>query len=317
MTEASALVGDIGGTNARFALVRSGVACNYAAFGCAGYPSLSAAVNAYLHAQGLTRAPPVAALAVAAPIDAEPIRMTNSHWEISRADLLRDFAFTALHVENDFAALARSIPRLAAGDSLTLGPRAPTRAGPMGVLGPGTGLGTAALVPGAEGWTVICGEGGHVTLAAESDAEWALLGRLRARYGHVSAERVLSGAGLAELHRCIAPADRGLATPAEVIAAARAGNGDAQRALEFFFAWLGAVAGNLALTLGASGGVFLGGGILPRVRAELLDSPFRDRFVAKGRFTGYLDRIGTALIVHPHPTLLGLLAALEPPSLPP
>jgi len=320
----ASLLADVGGTNVRFAVTGADGAApgESVSWPCARFAGLAEAVRAYLAVMGqsgqtLRRA----AFAVAAPIDAEPIRLTNSGWTLDRRELQREFGFEQLFVANDYAALARALPTLSAADLKLLGDVAPPLPRlAMAVLGPGTGLGVAGLVPAASGWSVVAGEGGHATLAAADDYEAAVIAAARRQFPHVSAERLLSGTGLPFLWRAVAAVDG--VTPAEALAPeviTRLGvaSSDAQcrRTVDLFFALLGSFAGNVALTFGARGGVFISGGIVPQLADFAERSAFRQRFQAKGRFEDYLRAIPTAVIVAQGVALRGLAHLLaETPS---
>ncbi|MBV9756421.1 MAG: glucokinase, partial [Alphaproteobacteria bacterium] len=215
-----------------------------------------------------------------------------------------------LLVLNDFAAASMAIPFFTAADLMPIGGGPAVAGGPIVMVGPGTGLGMATLVPAAGGWMQLASEGGHATMAAADDEESRILDLLRGWHGHVSAERVLSGQGLTHLYEAIchlagqAPGSR---EPADITAGGLAGSDPAAaRALDLFCAMLGTVAGNLALTLCATGGTYLAGGILPRFKERLAASAFRQRFEAKGRLAAYLATIPTWLVTHQFPAFLGL-----------
>ncbi len=309
------LLGDIGGTNARFCLY-GGEATGL--FGeqvlpTAQFAGPDEAVRAYLQAHPGQR-PVRAALAVAAPVAGDEVRLTNEHWHFSISQLRQALNLQQLMVINDFAAQALSIPALAPEHAAAIGDGSPG-AGTIGVLGPGTGLGVAGLLQVQGRWIAIPGEGGHVTLAATDSRQETVVAFLRQRYGHVSAERVLSGQGLVILYQALCELGGEAAlplTPAEVTG--RAGQGSCPvcaEALDLFFQFLGGVAGDLALTLGATGGIYLAGGILPRLLGPLRASRFRDCFTAKGRFRDYLRIIPTRVVVHPQPAFLGLVYRLH------
>lgn len=312
------LLADIGGTNARFASQASAQAplTDVATYLCKEHESLQAAIRTYLGAHGKS-SPRGCAIAIANPISGDTVRMTNHHWSFSISDLRRELGVERLTVINDFTALAWSLPALSVADLRQVGGGESVAGGARAVLGPGTGLGVSGLFTATSGGLVpISGEGGHVTLAAGDDREAAVLRCLRQRYGHVSAERALSGQGLVNLYEaaCVladsAPAELG---PAEVVARARGGSDAAcVTALELFCSFLGSVAGDLALTLGARGGVYIGGGVVPRLLAEIERSSFRERFEGKGRFRGYLAAIPTFIIdATVSPALLGAARALD------
>ncbi|MCK6369842.1 MAG: glucokinase, partial [Gammaproteobacteria bacterium] len=250
--------------------------------------------------------PRLAALAVAAPIRSDTVQMINLDWRFSRSRLQRELGVERLHVLNDFAALAWALPSLGSGDLLQVGPGAGAAGYPKVVLGPGTGLGVASLVALDHGWHALAGEGGHVTLPAQDEREARIIELARQRFGHCSAERLLSGAGLTFLHEAL---HGGPPLAAEEIGSlVEQDDGAAAETLEMFCALLGTVAGNVALTLGAFGGVYVGGGIVPRYAQRFARSGFRARFEAKGRYSDYMRGIPTWLIQAPLPALRGLLA---------
>lgn len=309
------LLADIGGTNARFALLQDGIIVNEARFRVADHAGALEAVRAFLEPLGEATRPCLAALAFAGPIEAETARLTNGAWRVSAAELRAAFGLEAVRLVNDFAAIAWALPKLAEVDLAIVGGGRPVEGAPLAVIGPGTGLGVAGFIPGSPRPTVLTTEGGHVTMAPADTRESAILDHLRDRFGHVSAERVLSGEGLENLYRAAAAVD-GIAVPtrrdAEILERALAGDCPASAAaLDCFCDMLGTVAGNLALTLGALGGVYIAGGIVPRFVEHLAASRFRERFEAKGRFRPYLARIPTYVVVHPEPAFLGLMNLLE------
>ncbi len=313
------LLGDVGGTNARFgwqdgdgAPLRDIVAVPTAA-----HPSLAAALADYL--RGLGRAaPPSCAIGIANPITGDRVQMTNSHWSFSIEAVRRELGFERLVVINDFTALALALPDLPPGDLRQLGGGAAVAGAPLALIGPGTGLGVSGLLPGQEPgrWIALQGEGGHVTLAAGNAREAAVLQVLRERFGHASAERAVSGQGLEALHAALVvlagtPGAAPLAA-VEISRRALAGTEPAcVEALDLFCAFLGNVAGNLALTLGARGGVYIGGGIVPRLGDAFTRSRFRECFEDKGRFRAYLEPIPVYVIqAEVSPALLGAARAL-------
>jgi len=244
--------------------------------------------------------------------------MTNHHWAFSIRALRNRFGWSRLEVLNDFTALALALPGLTPNQLRQVGGGQPLPGGAIGLLGPGTGLGVSGLLPdGRGGWVPLQGEGGHVSLAAATPREQAVVQRLAARHGHASAERAISGAGLVDLHQALCELDGVVLeqpwTPAAISQAGRDGSdAHAQEALQLLCAFLGSVAGNLALTLGAKGGVYLGGGIVPRLGAWFDASPFRERFEAKGRFKAYLQDIPVWVIAADvSPALAGAACALD------
>lgn len=309
------LVGDVGGTNARFALETTpGNFAQLQVLPCAGFPSLEAALSRYLADVGN----PVlrhGAIAIANPVDGDELRMTNHPWRFSISAVRAAFGFEQLLVVNDFEALAMSLPGLARDQRVRIGEAGVERDGVKGLLGPGTGLGVAYLVPTASGWQPQPCEGGHVSLAVDSRREGEVLELVRAEFGHVSAERLLSGIGIPLLYRCLRELD-GLPAEEALEAAEVARRAEAKHCpaavetFQLFSAMLGGVAGNLALTLGSQGGIYVGGGIVPRLGALFDQALFRRRFEAKGRFKDYLGAIPTYLITAPYPALSGCAALL-------
>lgn len=311
------LLGDIGGTNARWAWqARPGAAIqDVSVRQCAANASLHESAEAYLAEKRHAR-PAWVGIGIATPVTSDRVVMTNHTWGFSIAELKQALGAERCLVINDFTALAMSLTALAPGDLRQIGSGTFVPGAPMALLGAGTGLGVSGLVPQAAGrWSAISGEGGHVTLAATDDHEAAILAVLRQRFGHVSAERVLSGAGLVNLYGALCnlngTAERAL-SPSDVTDAALDGS-DAlcAQAVQRFTAFLGNTAGNLALTLGAHGGVFVGGGIVPRLGEHFDGALFRRHFEAKGRFADYLKVITTHVITAPAPALLGASTALD------
>lgn len=314
------LLADVGGTNARFAW-QSGAGAPIEApiaLPTADHPTLADAMRAYLARSGRT-APGECAIAIATAVLGDHVRMTNHAWSFSIAALQAEFGFERLRVLNDFTALALALPSLAAHERRQLGGGEPVPRTAIGLIGPGTGLGVSGLIPdGRGGWIPLEGEGGHVTLPARTDRERAVLRIIGARYGHPSAERAVSGAGLVDLHLALCqidgepPGDRDAAA---ITASALAGDDSlCAEAVELFCAFLGTAAGNLALTLGARGGVYIGGGIVPRLGPLLDRSPFRTRFDSKGRFAPMLSAIPVYVIqADESPAFRGAARALDTP----
>jgi glucokinase len=319
------LLADIGGTHVRFALADrpGGEPACIDVLDTAEHPDLATAAESYLAEVGRERrAPPAsAALAIAAPAAEArrgPVRLTNSAFVIDAAALGPRLGLSALWVVNDFEALAWAVPTLEAADLDRIGPVAPSMDANVAVIGPGTGMGCAGMVRNRTGWHAVAGEGGHVTLAARTALEREVLAAAAVRADHVSAERLLSGTGLPLLYHAVAmvrgdeAAKRPAPAPATITSSANAGTDALSvEVMSLFCSLLGGFAGNVALTFGATGGVVIGGGILTHVRDFLERSEFRRRFEDKGRFAGYLERIGTALITREQPALGGLVYALQ------
>ena len=305
------LVGDIGGTNARFALYRSGAGLiRIGTSRVAAHGSLGAAIRAYLG--GLGETPPAgAALAVAAPVTGAAVRFTNSPWSFEIPALKAELGLDRLDVLNDAAALALGATALRPPEVEQVGGDSRPRDAVKVIVAPGTGLGIGAALPGPDGWRAVAGEGGHAALAAESDAQAEAIQVLRHRFGRASAERALSGPGLENLYAAAAGLDGGPdATPtAEQIVHRLAGperHAHAAAARDLFGDFLGQVAGDLALSFGARGGVYLAGGALGALWPHLDKRRLRQRFEAKGRFRAYLAAVPLYLMRHPEPALLGL-----------
>ncbi len=314
------VLGDVGGTNARFAWqsARGAEIVARASYPCAQYESLEAVLRHYLGEHGF-EAPQHAAIGIANPVQGDWVQMTNRAWHFSTEALRRALGLKRLRMLNDFAALALSLPTLKPHELRAVGGGEPGPQAPMALLGPGTGLGVSGLIYDETGRDmVISGEGGHVSLAASDDEEESILACLRRQFGHVSAERVLSGPGLENLHRAWAQAHGQSVEKlsAAVISQRALAESDPPcvAALDIFLALLGGFAGNLALTFGASGGVYIGGGIVPRLGARIEHSRFRERFEAKGRFGAYLSRILVHVIDSADsPALRGAARALDRP----
>lgn len=299
------LVADLGGTNARFALADgSGALQDVKTYPSRSFAGMAQAVQAYLARSGA--APERAAIAVAGPVKDNAIRLTNLGWSFAASDL----GIARVTLINDFEAIALSLRHLAGGDLVTIGPELSAQ-GTIAIVGPGTGFGVGGCVPVGGDVVPLVTEGGHAGFAPHDDLEIEILKYLRARFGHVSAERILSGPGLVRLHEAMRAAE-GLPletlTPQEITAAAPGSYG--AKVFERFCMVLGAVAGDIALTMGARGGVMIAGGIMPHFPERLAASGFRARFEDKGRFSGYMRAIPTRLIVQDHAGLIGAAVAL-------
>lgn len=316
------LLGDIGGTNARFGW-QEGSATEIQqvlVLPCAEYETLEAAIRTYLSRQNLP-APRSCALGIASPINGDAVRMTNHHWSFSISEVQRNLNLEQFKVINDFTALALALPFIPANNLVQVGGASdPAQClAPKALIGAGTGLGVSGLIPSDHNghWLAISGQGGHTTLAAQSAEEYRVIELIRQRYGHVSAERVLSGQGLVDLYLALRQLQK--QSPVDVKGAAEITAWALQdkdplalQSLEMFTGFLGSVAGDLALTLGARGGVYLGGGIVPRWLGWFETSNFRERFEAKGRFSTYLKDIPVWVINAPEsPALLGASRSLS------
>ena len=314
------LLADVGGTNARFALeLAPGQIGHIHVLACAAYPTLAAALQAYLALPDVATVtgPGVrhGAIAIANPVNGDFVRMTNHHWEFSIEALRQAVGFDVLVVANDFTALARSLPLLAADQKRQVGGGAAQAGAPLGLLGAGTGLGVSGLIPAGDRWTALLSEGGHVSFPPMTAEEVAILQYAWTEFAHVSAERLLSGVGIELIYRALARI-RGvqgepLAAP-EITRRALAGECRlCDDVIEHFCTMLGTIAGNLGVTLGATGGVYIGGGIVPRLGERFDRSGFRARFEEKGRFHGYLAAIPTYVITAEYPAFVGVSAILS------
>ena len=316
------LVADIGGTNARFGWIEGPGAtpAHVNKLAVPDYPEPVDAARAYLDALKAAlgegyQPPRHAAIAVATAVVGDRVSFTNSHWSFSRQALQAALGLDGLQVLNDFEALALALPHLRAGQLRAHG-ALPVPHGAMAVIGPGTGLGVAGVVQTSHGWVALPGEGGHSTLAPGDDFESELLGVVRAEFSHVSAERLLSGIGLPVLHGAVAKVlGRAVAEPwaaEKIMELGLSGEDQAcRRTLDTFCSLLGTFAGSVALIYGARGGVYIGGGIVPRMEEHFFASSFRERFEAKGRLRGYLEAIPTALITDTLVALTGSAAAID------
>ncbi len=309
------LIADIGGTNARFALEVAPQQIEQAeVLPCNDYDTIVDAIREYLKRVGNPKVAH-AGIAIANPILGDWVQMTNHHWAFSIETTRQSLGFETLIFLNDFTAQALAITQTAAEDLVQIGGKAPNEKSPKAVIGPGTGLGVSGLIPSNAGWTPLAGEGGHVSFPPFDDAEVMIWQYAKKKYGHVSAERFLSGAGLTLIYEALAVKE-GLKpkklTPAEISESALSGSSPLCRlTLDIFCAMLGTVASNLALTLGASGGVYLCGGIVPRFIDYFKQSPFRNRFENKGRFDAYLAAIPVYVVLSKFPGLTGAAVALN------
>jgi glucokinase len=310
-----ALVGDIGGTNARFALWRDDALESVRVLPTAAYPRPEDAILAYLAELGQSPAEVDAVcLACAGPVHGDLFVFTNNHWRLSRTGFCAELGLSELLLINDFTAMALGMSRVREEELLEVCPGQVEPERPRLVIGPGTGLGVGTLLPLGEGrWGALPGEGGHVDLPVASLREAQLWRHLHGQFGHVSAENILSGGGLLTLYRASCTVDGReplFATPAEVTAAALAGEAYAVEVLDQFCCWLGRVAGNNVLTLGARGGVYIAGGIVPRFAEFFRQSGFARSFADKGVMSRYFEGIPVWLVLAEYPGLMGAGVAL-------
>ncbi|MEO7497550.1 MAG: glucokinase [Massilia sp.] len=309
------LLADIGATHARLALETApGVMRSVRVLLCDDFSGIVPLLREYRAEHEGTRINH-AAFALANPISGDLISMTNRSWQFSTDELRRELGLNTLLIVNDFTALAMALPGLAGKDLLQVGTGTPSANAVIGLLGPGTGLGVSGLIPTIDGFVTLGSEGGHADFAPTDEREFAIMQYAWKEWKHVSCERLISGPGMELIYRALAERDgQGVAprSSAEIIGAAL----DEQdplclEVLDCFCGVLGGAASNLAVTLGAFGGVFIGGGIVPRFAEWFAASSFRARFEAKGRFTDYLSRIPTYVIMTPNPAFYGVATILS------
>lgn len=305
------LLADVGGTRTRFALLDGEGLGAIESVPTGAYSSAVDAFRHFLNGLAEGRVVEEAVIAAAGPVSGGRCKLTNASWVLESEQLQRQLSLRDVTLVNDLAALAWGVPDLTDGDVVAIGEGYCDPGSPVVLLAPGTGMGVACYIPGAEGSHVLSSEGGHATLAAGDAAEASVIESLRRRFDHVSAERVLSGGGLVNLYQALG--GRGgradAVTPEEIVRGALQGDDrQAGDAVGMFCGFLGSFAGDLALLFGAKGGVLIGGGIGPRLASVLQHSAFRAKFVRKGRFESYAAGIATRVIVRPEPTFLGLKA---------
>ncbi|WP_133129687.1 glucokinase [Legionella yabuuchiae] len=309
------IVADIGGTNARFACVDLDTMnlTHFVVYPCAEFPSFEAV---FTHYQKTVVRKPIkrAAIAVASPILGDEISMTNLHWQWRISSLKKSLGLDALFALNDFTAIAMSLPAIPKAETVQIGDGQIVEHGPKVILGPGTGLGVSFLISESGRYVPLASEGGHVGWCAENEQEQFIYHFLQDKFGRVSIERVLSGSGLEQIYLALSNYFNVSATPksaSEIAILAEKGDQLAQSAITQFFATLGSFAGDLALTLNAYGGIYLAGGIIPKLLPRLNDKLFRQRFEAKGRFSLVNQGIATFAITTKQPGLLGAALFLK------
>jgi glucokinase len=307
------LLADIGGTNARFALQRGpGRIEEVATLACADHPAFTDAVRAYLARHpGAAQELRHAAIAIANPVEGDFVKMTNHCWQFSIEAARQDLGLDTLLVVNDFAALSMSVPQLPASDLVQVGGAAPQPDAVIGLVGAGTGLGVGGLIPNGARWTVLASEGGHVAFSPSDAREQAILSYCWSKWPHVSAERLISGPGLALIHEALCGGAAAPLTPSQVVERGLARTDPLCVAtLDIFCGMLGTMAANVAVTLCARGGIYIGGGVVPRLGDWFARSPFRARFENKGRFADFTAQIPCFVIHAPYPALAGAAALL-------
>ncbi|HSN70863.1 MAG TPA: glucokinase, partial [Steroidobacteraceae bacterium] len=315
------LVADIGGTNARFALLTGDALHDERVLKVDDYPGIVEAIEAYLasvHSAAGAERPVEAAIAIANPITGDLIRMTNHFWEFSAAGVRRILGFARMIFVNDFTALAMALRHLPPAELEQVGGGRGMPGAPYALIGPGTGLGVSGLIPAGDWWVPLQGEGGHATLSPANEREMDVIRILRQRFSHVSAERVLCGPGLVNLYEALCLVEGRapeVLEPRDITRRAVDGTcRTCRETLTMFCGMLGTVAGNLVLTLGALGGLFVGGGIVPNLGRFFASSPFRDHFEDKGRFADYLAPVPVWVIHTDRPAFVGVARTFDNPG---
>jgi glucokinase len=309
------LLADIGGTNARFALETGpGEITQVLVYPCAEYPGVAEVIKKYLKDSKIGRVNQ-AAIAIANPVDGDQVSMTNHDWTFSIEATRRALGFDTLLVVNDFTALAMALPGLTDAQRVQVGGGSRRQNSVIGLLGPGTGLGVSGLIPADDRWIALGSEGGHATFSPFDEREDVVMRYARRKFPHVSFERVCAGQGLELIYRALAERDNVTVsetfTAADVTNRALQGEALALEVVNCFCAILGTFSGNIAVTLGALGGIYIGGGIVLKLGELFHKSPFRERFEAKGRFQQYLSGIPTYIITAEYPAFLGVSAILS------
>ncbi len=313
------LIGDIGGTNARFSILADAEskASDFIHVQTADYETIDDAIREKILGTDLAR-PRSAILAVAGPIDGDEIDLTNCDWIVRPKKMIGELGFDAVLVLNDFEAQALAVASLTEADREQIGPMEAAVDATRVVLGPGTGLGVAGLLHARDTWFPVPGEGGHVDIGPRSDRDLQIFPHLARIEGRVSAEEIISGRGLLNIYRAVCAADGvepSLHSPPEVTEEGLAGkNAQAAETLDLFVAYLGRLAGDLALIFMARGGVFLGGGISPKILSELKKPAFRAEFEDKAPHTELMKTIPTFVVTHPQAALAGLASYARLPA---
>lgn len=309
------LIADIGGTHARFALADENGIYNSETLLCKDYTTIVDAVETYIDMHCSKGYPKKMSIAIAGPVSGDLFKLTNHPWEFSIQETKKALKLDSFHLMNDFEAIALGIPHLKKDNIKKIGEGDAITQKTIGIIGPGTGLGVGALFWNGKRYLANPCEGGHVTMAAKTQRQFDIFWALRNKYRHVSAERVCSGKGLVNLYNTIRDIDRVPdlpdRTPEEISEAAiNGGCPQCGEALDLMLDFLGTVAGNLALSLGAQGGIYIAGGIPMKLGSYFMSSNFRESFEAKGRFSNYMKKIPTFLVDHPNIGFLGLQADL-------
>lgn len=309
------LLADIGGTNARFALMDDGTIGPIEHLKVADFKGSIEAVASYLDKHKAGGHPTASVMDVAGPVENNRCVLTNSHWIIDGAELADKFDLRSAKLLNDFEAVGWSLPALQPADLFSLGGGEALAGAPMLVIGPGTGFGAACFLPNDGRPAVAVTEAGHATLPATTEREAQVLAKMREKFGHVSIERALSGMGLENVYHAIAALDGAEVPQRDAAGITQSGlDGScptSSATLDMFCSWLGAVAGNLALTFCARGGIYIAGGIPPRFPDRVAQSAFRKQFESKGRYDSYLRPIPAYIVTKPDISFVGLKSFFE------
>lgn len=313
--ESPRLIADIGGLYARFAIeLERGQFTHQASLRCADHASMEQAIRAYLDSVVPLKVAH-AAIAVANPVEGDQVRMTNYHWQFSIEETRQSLGLDTLVVVNDFTALAMALPKISPSDARQVGGGQAVSNSVIGLLGSGTGLGVSGLIPAGDSWISLGSEGGHTSFSPRDTREIQVLEYAWKQFDHVSFERLLSGSGLELIHQALTSAQPALGEPLSAPEITRRAlelkDADCLATLDVFCNMLGTAASNLAVTLGALGGIYIGGSIVPRLGEFFDQSGFRQRFEDKGRFRQYVQHIPTYVITAENPTFLGVSAILE------
>ena len=310
------LIADIGATNARFALADKDGVHNIEVLQCDDHPTITEAAKHYLDMVKPSEMPTIGSFAIAGPVTGDWFEVTNNHWKFSVEETRKELSLDFLHLMNDFQAIALAIPYIEEKYLTKIGGGEGDKSRPCAILGPGTGLGVASLVNAGNGHYVpMPAEGGHITMPAKTQREFDLFRTLRYKYSHVSAERVCSGKGLVNLYNAIRILDGHEELPdrtaPEISELAQKQECKVcEEALDKMCRFLGSAAGNLALSIGAFGGVYIAGGIPAKLGEFFFNSSFYEEFLSKGRFREYLELMPVYLIDHPYIAFAGLQADL-------
>lgn len=314
-----ALIADIGGTNARFGLMTDALSDirQFPVVKTAKFTNLLDAIQetALNHTAVYPR---TAILAVAGPVRGDVVSMTNCPWVVEPKRLLEEFGFEVVVILNDFEALALCLPSMLDTDLEPVGDGARNSHGTKLVVGPGTGLGAAALVFARDTWVPLPGEGGHINFGPITDLDFDIWRVMEPTNGRISAETFLSGSGILRLYRALSTLSQKPPTYTKAAEVTRAAldkiDRTAEETLDLFCSYLGRFAGDMAMFTMAKGGVYLAGGIVPRIVPILQNGAFRAAFEAKAPYDDLLGKISTSIITHPKPALEGLATYARTPS---